>query len=515
VTRAYDANWFLVFALALAVTTAAACAPGEGDGDVVSLSLSSPDPLDPDVGEEVRLVARAVLDDGSSRDVTAAVECALGADDPPGRLDGTTFVAEQPGTVDIRCDYQSVQGTLGVTVRGFRRTPIAALQRGEITEGTQVEIEAVVFGLDPAGEFTDFWAQDEGGGPYSGLRFRDARELPEGQPAPSPVAVGDRAVVRGIYAEREGRTVVEYTEVSVTGSAVPAVDVVAIADLDPAVYDGCLVGLSSVRVANPAVDNFTWSVTDGADTALVETFLYDAPRAAGDPLERIAGPLWLWTDESGGSFAAIAPRSAADVISLAPPLTVFDIQAGEVAEDSVVSLSDLVVTFVDSFEDPDEPGTTLYDLYVQEAGATAGSSILLRDFRAAPSAVAFGDVIDVTGTFLVSGGRKVIDYTDLTVTGTGVPNVDPFDIATDDLRAFESGLVLLESVRASDPEFSDFTWLAIDDRPGGTATVEIETLFHDVAPATDDRFSAIVGLVLCTESGCAVAPRTSDDVNAL
>ena len=488
------------------------CAPAS-DGDVISLSLSSPDPLDPEVGEQVRLVVRAVRDDGSSTDVTGEAICQLSSESAPGRLDGAVFIAEQPGTVDIACEYREARGTLGVTVRGFRNTPIALVQQGDIAEGTQVQIEAIVFGIDPAGDFTDFWAQDEGGGEYSGIHFRDGRQLTDEEIGVSPVAVGDAVTVRGVYLERNGRSTIEYTEVTVLGSGQLTIDVVAIGDLDAAVHDGCLVALESVTVADPAVDDFTWSVTDGSATALVETFLYNAPRAAGDPIETLAGPLWLWTTDAGELLSAIVPRDAADVVNLSVGQSVAQIQAGDIAEDTVVSLRGLVVTHVDPFESPDEPGVTLYDLYAQDAGGGPGTAIVLRDFRAEPAAVAEGDRVDIVGVFIVSNGRKVVDYESLTPSGTATPAVDVLDVAVADLRRYESSLVRIPDLLASDPDFSDFTWLAVDGRDGGTATVEIDTLFYDQRPGADDKFSAITGVVFCDEVGCTLAPRRADDID--
>ncbi len=484
---------------------AAACAWGAGgcasDATIVSLSVTSPDPLLVRVGERVRLVVRAVDTDGGSTDVTNRATCTLSGQQPPGVLEGAAFVAEAPGTTDVTCTYRGAQGSLAVTVEGFRMTTIADIQRGQLQVGTMVEIQGVVTGRDPEPEYESFWLQDEGGGEYSGIYARDVRE-----PGGAAVAVGDRVTVRGAYAERSGRSVVNFTEVVVDGAGDVVVDVLDIADVAPDPWDGCLVAVEDVEVLETVVDDYYWRVAAAADLAgpslLVDTLLHDPPIAVGLALDRVTGPVIPF---DGG--VAIAPRGPDDVRADEIATTVSDLYDGTVSPGTVVTLTGLAVTALDPLVD-----STAVDLFAQVPAGGAASGVYVRDFLPAPHDAAEGSSITVTGLFSVDRGRHTIDASALSVDGTAEAAVRDVDIAVDDLGDFESTLVRVADLRVVDPDASAFTWSVEDARPGGAAVIEIDTLWVPDRPAAGDRVASITGVVFCTETGCALAPRRSGDV---
>ncbi len=292
-----------------------ACSQSEA---VIGLSVAAAGSTNPRVGDVVSLVVRAIYEDGSSIDVTEKASCELTGASPPGSLVGTVFTATLAGPTEIVCRFAGETGTLALTVGGVRPTSIVALQRGEVTPDTEVEIEAVVYALDPEDDadlnrYLNFYAQDAGGGPHSGVYFRDLRAAGATTPAE-----GDRVRVTGRSAERRGRTVVNFTAVEVIGAATPTADTLAIEELDDAVWDGCLIAIEDVIVTDPAFDDYTWEVAAAAPTAgarvLIDTLYYDPAPSIDARFARIVGPLWVYEAADGvGTQHSIAPRRAGDV----------------------------------------------------------------------------------------------------------------------------------------------------------------------------------------------------------
>ncbi len=480
------------------------CAGG-GDAGLVSLSITSPDSLEPAVGEEVRLVVRAIHGDGSSDDVTAAATCELDSQMPPGTLAEATFVAERPGTADIACSYRDARGSVAVTVQGLVETSAAAVQAGQVPEGTRVELELVVYALDRDRDYTNLFAQDEGGGEKSGIYLRDVRELTMAQVGVDPAAIGDVVRIAGSYLERAGRTTIEYDTIEVVGSATPVATTLELTAVDPSVWDSSFIAIEDVVVAQPMIDDYTWSVAaqaapDGV-TLLVETLLYDPPRSAGLQLSRLAGPLYLFLDEADALHYAIAPRGAEDLEGDSSRVDVADLHAGDVPEGTELDLAGLVVTALDR----DANGNV--DMFAQDPRGGPASGVYLVDQRSPPSPVAVGDVIDVTGVYIVIRTRHTIDVTALRTTGMRAPMADMVAVGTE-LAPYQSSLVRIEDVRVSDPMLDPYTYEVSD----GTETMRIDTLLYDGIPSEDDAVASITGVVFCGETYCALAPRSAADV---
>lgn len=296
------------------------------DASLATLSIASADSLTPAPGQTVTLTVRAVMTDGTSIDVSDRVECHLTAQNPPGALAGLVFTAARSGTTDVACAFNGKTGTIGITVPGALRVTAAQIQRGTIDPNTKIEVSAIVFALDPDGKYTNFWAQDPGAGPYSGIYFRDVRKLAVDAGAPDadagvearPVAEGDVVTVTGTYIERLGRSVVSWESLAKTGSDMPKPDVVALAMVDPATWDGCFIETRDVVVTNAAVDAYTWQIGDAASpggaTLLVETLLYAVRPTMGDHFAAIRGPLYVQNiGDAGAREVAMTPRRAEDL----------------------------------------------------------------------------------------------------------------------------------------------------------------------------------------------------------
>lgn len=292
-----------------ALALIAGCASGDA---VVGLSIATTGSTAPEVGETVTLVVRAIYDDGSSATVTDRADCSIEGDAAIGSLAGDVFTAQAAGAVVVICEYEAATASLALSVAGRRAVTIAAIQQGEVALATPIEAEGVVFAIAPDDGFTDFWMQDPGGGPYSGIYVFDGRDA--GAP---PVAEGDVVRVRGVTAERNGRSVIELDEVTPTSTATPTVATVAVAELDAARWDGCLVSVTDVVVTNPSFDAYTWEVAavsqpDGA-RLLVDTLLFDSQPSTGQVFTRITGPLFPFVDDGGQPAVALVPRRQADL----------------------------------------------------------------------------------------------------------------------------------------------------------------------------------------------------------
>ncbi len=475
---------------------------------VVGLSIATTGSTAPEVGQTVTLVVRAIYDDGSSATVTELASCNLAGDAAIGTLAGDVFTAQAAGAVTVNCAYQAASASLALSVAGRRAVTVATIQRGAVALATSIEAEGVVFAIAPDAGFTDFWMQDPGGGPYSGIYVLDGRAA--GAP---PVAEGDVVRVRGVTGERNGRSVIELAEVTTTATAAPTVDTVPIAELAATRWDGCLVSVTDVVVTNPTVDAYTWEVAavsqpEGAKL-LIETLLFDLQPSAGQVFTRITGPLFPFVDDAGQPAVALVPRRQADLAGTAVAPTPYRLHDGSIAPGSEVTLATLIVTAIDYVD----PATGQVDLYAQAPAGGAGAGVFLRDVRTAPTAApTIGDLVTVTGRYDVIGARATIEYQDLQVTGRGQPVATPIDIAVDDLTRLESVLVVASTLRVSQAMVDAYSYLAQDDRAGGSATVRVDQSLYDPRPRVGDRYDALTGVVFRGTTYASVAPRFESDL---
>lgn len=307
-----------VLVLALGLTAVPSCTSEETG--VGHLNIASADSLTPAPGQTVTITVRAIMLDGTSIDVTDRATCSLDSADPPGTFAGRVFTAAKSGTANVVCQFSQATGSMGITVPGPQQVTVANVQKGLYPQSSVIQLSVVVFGIDPDKQYTNFWGQDPGGGPMSGIYFRDVRTIAADAGATTPpVAEGDTVLVSGAYAEREGRSVINWTSVSKTGTATPKADVVPIAAVDQVIWDGCLIELDNVVVVNPAFDSYTWQVADASNPTAggklqVETLLYNTTPTQGQAYASIVGPLYVLAPKAGGPLeVAITPRRDTDL----------------------------------------------------------------------------------------------------------------------------------------------------------------------------------------------------------
>ena len=505
-------------ACTIATGLAIAAQPGcsTGSATAVFLSLSSTDSLTPAVGATVHVVIHAVLTDSSSVDVTEDAACTLSGGAPPGTLLGTVFTATGAGTTDIQCTWSGAAGSIAITVAGARPVTALEVQRGDIQVGTAVALEGVVFAVEPDRDFTDLYVQDPGGGARSGIYLRDLRTLAPAEVGVAPAAIGDKVRVTGTYVERRGRSILEFTTIELIGTGTPVASVLAIADVDPTLWDGCFISIADVVVTNPMVDAYTWQIAPAATptgpTLLVETLLYDAPRAADDHIQLLRGPLYLDAATPGAALeVAIMPRTAADVVGGGGGGgTVSDLNTGGMPDGTTVTVAGPIVVAVDPFTST-TTGTTFYDLFVQDAAGGPGAGIHVLDFRTAPTEVLEGAIVTITGTLGTVGGHRVIDGTDVTATGTQAPVATDLGLAGLDVGTYAAGLVRVKNVRVSNAATDAHAFEVVDDA-GGAGALLVDDYFYAEAPQTNDTFASITGVVYCDATRCALAPRRASDV---
>lgn len=175
------------------------------------------------------------------------------------------------------------------------------------------------------------------------------------------------------------------------------------------------------------------------------------------------------TDMDGLGDACDACPMEANPGGSACPVTVYDIQMGNVMEDSQVSLSGLVVTAVGprGFYAQQEESSTDYD------GLDFSGMYMFTQME--PEGVSRGDVVDITsGTYEIFQGSAEISDPVFTVTGTAdVPDpvvVNPADIIEGGSRADALKFVLVQvndvMVTDADAGFGQFAvndGLIIDD----------------------------------------------------
>ncbi len=496
----------LAFALGLASVAACSTAAAQRGA---SLSLSSPDSLTPAVGDQVHIVVRAVFDDGSSEDVTDTATCVLSGGMPPGTLVGAVFTATGPGTTDVECTWEMIHGSMGITIDGRRTVKAADIQRGQIQIGTVVDLDLVVYAIEPDHGYTDLYAQDAGGGKYSGIYLRDRRTLTATEMGVPPAKPGDVVHVSGTYRERHGRSIVEFDAVVVKGTATPTAEALRIADVDPAIWDGCFIRLSNVVVTNPMVDAYTWQIAQAnapTPTLLVETLLFDAAPSAGQKYAVIAGPLYIDQPQAAApTEVAIAPRSADDLMT-GQVSTVSEVLG--LPDGTAVVIAGASVSAVDPFTSGMK---MFYDLFAQDPAGGPRAGIHGRDLRTAPTAIAEGDIVTLTGKLGTHNGSRVIDMTNVSVTGHGAVTTTPIALAGLDPRMYENSLVKLSNLKVSIATFDPHAFQVID-RAGGAGNALVDDYFYKVAPATNATFASIVGVVYCDATRCAVAPRRAGDV---
>lgn len=481
------------------------CAAAGGSFGTLSLAVDADPTID--VGTRLRWTVRAISEDGASVDVTERASCTLETAGVA-RLEEDEIVAEAPGVTELLCRYQELSARLTVTVRGDRETTIAELR--DLGLGSRVVVEAVVTAVDAGETRVDFWAQDPGGGPRSGIYVRDERAM-EGALA---LTAGDRVRVVGTTSTRNGRAVLAMESLEADGRAEVTIDRLEVADVTAERWDGCLIELRELEVTNDDVDGFTFEVLDAAgDRLLVETLLTDPERAVGDVLERLVGVVYPF-DDGTESYLAVVPRSAEDLTWTRgerpidpPPETARLADAVDLESGTPVRFEVVVTAIV-----PPSDGV-LTDFFASDAEGGPFGGAYFEDFRVSPTEaldLAVGDVVTVTGTFETwARGMRAIAFDSVTPTGrTASVATSSRDVDELDAR-WHGGLVTLEDVEVD--ELLSFGVRITDSLGSGLDVADELMSLDDVR--VGDRFTRVVGVIFVNRSGdLELWPRASSDL---
>jgi predicted extracellular nuclease len=345
-------------------------------------------------------------------------------------------------------------------------------------------------------------------------------------------AQGDVVTVTGQYQEWNGLAeivVSAATDFEVTGTAdLPAPEVVtpegvATGGADAEAYESVLIGIEDVTVTADPDGYGQWQVNDSLLVA--DTFFAAAggpsgdniAAATGDTFDAIHGVLEFGYDEF-----KISPRDLDDYVGFSggdtdtdsdtdADVTIYDIQGGDVAADTGVILTDVVVT---------SPLT--YDgmgFFVEEPEGGPLSGIYVHNYSGDtdPAAVAVGDVVTVTGTyteFYEESEVTISDSSGVSVTGAGtlpdpVAISDPATIATGgaDAETYEGVLVTVSGVTVT-TVVDDYGQIIVDD------SLMVGSVFLDafLDPTVDTVYASITGPLHYTYSNSVLEPRTPADL---
>ncbi|MBW1808827.1 MAG: lamin tail domain-containing protein [Deltaproteobacteria bacterium] len=281
-----------------------------------------------------------------------------------------------------------------------------------------------------------FYAAETAGGPYSGIYVYGLNAA-----TINTVAMGDLVDIRGTYYESDnppsfGLGTIEASEFTKVGTgAIPAPEVVTVAQVrtggtDAEKYEGCLIQVASVSVANNNAGHGDFTVSSGgAEELLVSPkfdFNYTYNPAASDAFNSITGVL-----EYAYSEFRLQPRMCNDLlddsgnpvceVQECPPagtaVSIARLQntalADHVAANCVIKVEDVVVTspvFITS--------TDTENFYIQDPAGGQWSGIYVEAPGAGAGGVGMGDKVTIEGVVVEFADKTKIEATSITTTGT-------------------------------------------------------------------------------------------------
>jgi len=221
--------------------------------------------------------------------------------------------------VGAACGATSNGGTPTSTTPPTSPTPstsIHDIQSGVISSNSTVTLSGIVVtGVKPGGNGIDFWAQDAGGGQYSGIYFFDKNNHTD-----LSIAVGDVVTVTGQYQEyyQAGSTfslseiVPSTMTIDSPGGGTPVASDVTTADLKNGVaepWEGCLVNVTG----SPAVTSLSLGFGEygiGTEKIHVDKAIYDSfyPRIQDELVTKLVGLV-----DYGFKNFHVDPRSVDDI----------------------------------------------------------------------------------------------------------------------------------------------------------------------------------------------------------
>jgi hypothetical protein len=382
---------------------------------------------------------------------------------------------------------------------------------GAFTDGTQVRLEGVVVVSPLSTEGSLVFVEEPEAGPWSGISLYFWDEVVMGV----TVQPGDVIDVVGEYTEFfEASQIVVKSPGDITivssGATLPGPDVVAAGEVGQEQWEGVRVQVEDA-VVQEANDGFGQYVLEGG-IKVGYLFIDLPPVQAGGRFTSITGPVAYSFDEF-----KIVPVGIDDLVGYqAGPdptedTSVFDIQQGNVPEDTYVKLEGVTVSSPPSFEGD------LFFVQEPEGGANSGIQVSLANPDGLD--VTPGDVVTVVGTyteFYDMSQIRVASVEKVTVTGSGAPPTpevvaDPSTIAFDSAAAepWEGVLVEIQNVSVTDDmlEFGEF------EVTGG---VHVDDLFFEMGdwtiPPVDTGFMSIVGPLFYDFEAFKIGPRDAADL---
>ncbi|MAY80494.1 MAG: hypothetical protein CL930_06865 [Deltaproteobacteria bacterium] len=302
-----------------------------GSGDVVITDVAE-EPENWEAYESVMIrFSDMEISDASKLYEWGAVELAIGCwmDN-----DFTTYEAEDGAT------YESITGPLNYSFEKYSILPrtaddlqgysgstggggggggtatdatIAQVQQGELSEGATVTVSNVVATSnmmtktndEGETEYTGFFAQDDGGGEWSGVYMYTYSEVGE---ALSGIAPGDVLTVTGEIVEFYDLTEIKITSMDDVVVSGDTADVVAnVISETPAsweTWEGCLVEVENVEITG---DEDTYGAAPMNNGALIDDELFRFDVANGDSFSSVLGIITYSYSEY-----RLLPRSDAD-----------------------------------------------------------------------------------------------------------------------------------------------------------------------------------------------------------
>lgn len=413
------------------------------------------------------------------------------------------------------------------------------IQNGSIAENTIVNLEDVVITTPPAQWHTGFFIQEPDGGEYSGIYVYAYEDVFE----ELDIQQGDLVDVSGEYVEYkyvpDGENPDDYKSLSeivlskaedlvyVGQGVIPDTVVVAPADVANGGsktdnYEGVLIEVQDVDVTDDGLGYGEFEVTGGL--IVDDLFFEDGSSPAdlvsnGDNFDSIVGPLHY----GFGSYK-IEPRDLGDLglsgsddddDDDSTDTTIYDIQQGNVADGTTVTLSGVIATT------PLTSGGQGF--FVQESAGGEYSGIYVFVFHPGSKALSIspGDVVEFTGQYIEYAPSKSKDSSlseitvengsDVNVTGSeAVPSpevVSPGDIATGGSLAenYEGVLVQVNDVTVTNPDLDFGEWEV-------TSGLVIDDLFYNYVPSMSETFSSIIGPLYYSFDNFKIEPRTAGDL---
>ena len=452
------------------------------------------------------------LTDDSSTGETTGDETPTGNETPTGDGDGDTDTnptgpTTTSGDGDALTLYEIQQG----------------LDNGSVGVGQIVSVSGVIVTTPVEAELGLVFVEETDAGEWSGISLYLYDEVVMAH----NLVPGDEVDISGELADFFGMSQIVVTSpagltVISSANALPGPDIVAAADVarDNAAaepWEGVRVCIDDAVIVE-ANDGFgQYLLQDNAliSYAFVGGMLPEA--APGGSFTQICGSLHYSFDEF-----KVQPASLDDLVGYQGPnasdTTVADIQMGNVAENSVVRVSDVVVTSGFTFSLEADAS-----FYVQDAGGGEWSGIQVFIADTAGVSLSPGDVITLEGMY-----TEFFDMSQISIAGAAsitaqaggpapTPTLvdDPASIATGGAATenYEGCLVQVGPVTVTDEnpdapeEFGEF---AVDGE------LRVDDVFFDMndwtKPALDTDYTSITGLLGYSYNNSKLQPRDNSDL---